>query len=355
MSLEYTCTQMHNAVVNELSLSSPASSMVSVQAEAAAVQVDGAAVVVDCVMTAEQIAARDAARLSSAADDHNIEKGQIQVTFKKVLAFVRNIDKSCRTPVTQEDVFKRQRWDIQALEKDPQRRKLLAVAAAADSDEDEGEEEEEDDDDNSSSSDEEEDQGFAHDGQLTDPAHIAQLIMGIEYCQNSMVSQKFATERALEAEAQVKAQAKVCEALKAQLLEQTATLSRVTAFSLQSTATATTNKMRLVDMEGVRVNALRAKKEKQVATEGVYFNREDRQFAAEANGPDSGAAVCATFCSLLRDRKAWENSIGIQFEHFKTNHSLDRLAGSSRSHSAQRGCEAGGESEADCRSVKEAD
>jgi hypothetical protein len=60
--------------------------------------------------------------------------------------------------------------------------------------------------------------------------------MGIEYCQNTAASQQSARERTLEADAQVRAQTKVLDALKAQLLEETATLSQVTAFSLESAA-----------------------------------------------------------------------------------------------------------------------
>jgi hypothetical protein len=65
--------------------------------------------------------------------------------------------------------------------------------------------------------------------------------MGIEYCQNTVASQRMATERAREAEEQVTVQTKVVDALKAQLLEQAETLARVTKFSLESAAAAATN------------------------------------------------------------------------------------------------------------------
>ncbi len=62
------------------------------------------------------------------------KKGEIQDTFRKVLAFVRNFDKTCRRPVTREDCFKRQRWeswDLQAIKQDLQRRAAEKEKAAA--------------------------------------------------------------------------------------------------------------------------------------------------------------------------------------------------------------------------------
>ncbi len=64
MSLLHMSTRSHIAAVDELLSTSRASSVVSVQAVAAAVQeVEGAPIVVDCVMTTEQIAASYAARM----------------------------------------------------------------------------------------------------------------------------------------------------------------------------------------------------------------------------------------------------------------------------------------------------
>ncbi len=65
---------------------------------------------------------------------------------------MRTIDKGCASAVTREDAFKRQKWDIQALNQDRQRRMLAAAADSEASDEEEDEEEE---DKSSSSSDEE--------------------------------------------------------------------------------------------------------------------------------------------------------------------------------------------------------
>ncbi len=57
---------------------------------------------------------------------------------------------------------------------------------------------------------------------------MTQLIMSIEFCQNTAVSHQAATE----AEAQVSVQTKVVEALKAQLLLQAEKLSEVTNLAL---------------------------------------------------------------------------------------------------------------------------
>ncbi len=146
--------------------------------------------------------------------------------------------------------------------------------------------------------------------------------MGIEYCQNTVASQKFARDRVLEAEAQVRAQTKVFEALKVQLKEQAETLLRVTAFSLQSTAAFVTNTVCLVDVDAIRVNAWHAKNEKQAAKSRVFFDSEDKSAAALAAGPVGVAAADATCASMQRDWKAWEWSIGVQFKNFKANHSL---------------------------------
>jgi hypothetical protein len=86
--------------------------------------------------------------------------------FKTCLAFVRKINSGCWRPVTREDPFKRQRWDLKAMNNDRLRRKAERKKAAA-----EEEDEEDDDEDNSSSSSEEEgveeeDKGVAHEGQL---------------------------------------------------------------------------------------------------------------------------------------------------------------------------------------------
>jgi hypothetical protein len=39
-------------------------------------------------------------------DAHRLEKGEIGATFKRVIAFLRVIDRVCARPVTREDVFK---------------------------------------------------------------------------------------------------------------------------------------------------------------------------------------------------------------------------------------------------------
>jgi hypothetical protein len=130
--------------------------------------------------------------------------GQIQGTLRTVLAFVRTIDKGgtrlvWSRPVTREDVFKAQRWHIQALNRDRERHEDAADEAAAVAEE--ASEGEDSDKSSSSSSEEEveEDKGVAHEGQLMDQAQEAQLIMGIEYCQNTAGSQKLAGKRVREA------------------------------------------------------------------------------------------------------------------------------------------------------------
>jgi hypothetical protein len=187
ISLLYTCSQTHSELVDELTSSS--ASVVSVQASSSeCVVVEGAANLAECVTvkTAEQIEADDAARLDAAMDAHDVEKGLIQGTFSTVLAFVQTIDKGCTRPVTREDVFKAQRWHIQAVDRDRQRREdaadeaadaaAEAAEAAADaadekaSDEDEGEDEDEI---SSSSDEEEEDKCVAKEGQLTSQAKVA--------------------------------------------------------------------------------------------------------------------------------------------------------------------------------------
>jgi hypothetical protein len=69
--------------------------------------------------------------------------------------------------------------------------------------------------------------------------------------------------RATEDQANVKAQAKVLDALKAQLLAATKTLALLTNVSIDSAAEATTDTMRPCDAEGIRANAWRAKSERQ--------------------------------------------------------------------------------------------
>jgi hypothetical protein len=149
----------------------------------------------------------------------------------------------------------------------------------------------------------------------------------------------------MEAEAQVKAKTKVVEALKKQLKEQADTLSQVTKYSLQRREAAATNAGCPPDVEGIRVNAWRVKKEKQAARSKVFFNRDDRQLAAKAAG-EAGVITAAAVAAPL-DRKAWENSIGVKLANFKANHKLGRLASKARI-AAQRGGEAGKDCFADC-------
>jgi hypothetical protein len=200
--LLYTRIQTHSAQVDK----EFSSASVSVQAS---VYVEGA---VECVKTADQIAADKLARLQKSIDGHDVDMGQIQITFRKVLAFVRGIDMSCERAVTREDVFTTQRWGRQALKKDRERREDAAETAEAAAEASVDKEEE--DKSGSSSEEEEEDMGVAHDGQLTYPVHVTQLIMGIKYCQNTASSQKFAGERARDAAEQVYAQTRMVQALR---------------------------------------------------------------------------------------------------------------------------------------------
>jgi hypothetical protein len=81
--------------------------------------------------------------MKTMAAEREAERFQIMDTFKTCLAFVRNINKTCGRPVTREDAFKRQRWDLQAMKQDRLRRKDEKKAAADAEDEEEEEDEEE--------------------------------------------------------------------------------------------------------------------------------------------------------------------------------------------------------------------
>jgi hypothetical protein len=171
------------------SSSSVVEEVVSVQAaDAANADVAGAAAAAIFVLTAEKIAASHQAAMKTMAAEREAERLQIMDTFKTRLAFVQNINKTCGRPVTREDAFKRQRWDLQAMKQDRLRRKEEKK-----DDEDEEEEDEEEEDKGSSSSSEEEveaDKGVAHEGQLTSAAQVAQVVMSIEFCQNTEASQQ---------------------------------------------------------------------------------------------------------------------------------------------------------------------
>jgi hypothetical protein len=87
------------------------------------------------------------------------------------------------------------------------------------------------------SSDEEEDGGVANKSQLTDREQVVQLLKGLAFCRNSVVSRKFARERVLDAAvAKLRAQTTVVERLKAELKTENDKLSVVRAFSQKSTA-----------------------------------------------------------------------------------------------------------------------
>jgi hypothetical protein len=81
-----------------------------------------------------------------AARGREVKRDQIVDRFTTCLAFVRNINNCCERPVTREDVLKRQRWDIQAMNKDKKRRrqakkKAAATAAGEDDDDDDDDDE----------------------------------------------------------------------------------------------------------------------------------------------------------------------------------------------------------------------
>ncbi len=111
-------------------------------------------------------------------------------------------------------------------------------------------------------------------------------------------------------------------------MEQAETLSQVTKFSLESAAVAANNAGHPADVEGIRVIAWRANKEKHAARSSVLFNREDSQLAAEAAGP--AGVIAAAAVAPPRDRKLWEKSIDVQFVNFKANHRLGRCAAKAR-------------------------
>jgi hypothetical protein len=96
--------------------------------------------------------------------------------------------------------------------------------------------------------------------------------MSIEFFQNTEASKQNVRVRPIEDQAQVKAQAKVLDALRATLKAETETMARMTPFSLDSTAEAAVDAMRPCDVEGIRVNALHAKNESQAATDKVFYN-----------------------------------------------------------------------------------
>jgi hypothetical protein len=178
------------------------------------------------------------------------------------------------------------------------------------------------DDENDSDVEEEADAGVAHGAQITDTLQVVQLIKGIEYCHNIVVSQRLASERSLLADGKLKQQASVVELLKKQVKEESETLSCLKAFSLKSTAEHVINKLCPADVEAIQFKAWRAMKEKEAESSKVFFDRKkqaapDHKQTAEQAGttaaaePQTPAAWNVPIPYLRRDSAKRRHSVGV--------------------------------------------
>ncbi len=145
---------------------------------------------------------------------------------------------------------------------------------------------------------------------------MVQLLKGLAFCRNSVVSRKFAGERARDAVAKLCAQTTVVELLKATLKAEIDTLSVVRAFSLKSTAVYDSSSVRPADDHAIRVDAWRAMMEKKAAKSKVFFSR-DKQAMSAAVG-----AASANDDVDVANPEAWSMLIRKQFDYFKINHRL---------------------------------